>query len=94
MARSRGFPGFVFFVNPFTCHLLCTEGNNGVGGWDMQELFTLLARRGQWMLSTRAGGRSLTDNPTTVIPYMTWHENEAGKQEIEGKMDSQLRLFR
>ena len=51
----QGISRVCVLANPFTCHLLCSEGNNGVGGCDMQDLFTLLARRVQWMLSTRAG---------------------------------------
>lgn len=41
----QGISRVCVFPNPFTCHLLCSEGNNGVGvgglrvlgGWDMQE---------------------------------------------------------
>lgn len=67
MARFRGFPGFVFLLilSHATCYALRETTGLGVG--NMQELFTLLARRGQSMPSTRAGGRSLTDNPTTAI---------------------------
>ena len=94
----QGISRVCVFVNPFTCHLLCSEGNNGVGVglgvcrfWGVgicrrQEMFTLLARRAQWMLSTRAGGRSLTD--TQPPQLMTWHQdqNEAGSRKIDGRI--------
>lgn len=87
MARSRGFPGFVFFANPFTCHLLCTEGNNGVGvavgGWGLGICRScLLCWHGEsngCCPRVLAAGASPT-NPTTVIHEHDMARNEAGNR--------------